>query len=109
MFQVYCDGRSAVVVPFGDVDLATAGRLRDLLDVASSLDCDQVVVDAGHITFMDSQGLNALARAHRELRRTCRQLVIRNPTPHVARVIRLLGLDQVLVLDSVALPVQRVS
>jgi len=52
-----------------------------------------VAVDLSEVTFMDSAGLAALARAAAQYDEQDRSLVIRNPSRAVLRVLTLTGLD----------------
>ena len=56
----------------GELDLTTGGELQQIVRRAVDEDGEQLVVDLGGVTFMDSAGLGALlgaartARAHRK-------------------------------------------
>jgi anti-anti-sigma factor len=58
------NGRTVVFV-HGEMDLAAKVAIHDALAGAQQ-ECAEVVVDLSHLTFMDSTGINALLRAHRE-------------------------------------------
>jgi anti-sigma B factor antagonist len=55
-----------VVYMSGEMDLASREPIRDALMKAQDLGSGDVIVDLSQITFMDSTGINALVRAHRE-------------------------------------------
>jgi anti-anti-sigma factor len=86
----------AVVRPSGDLDLATWGDLEALLEIASSSAAPVVVVDLAEVTFIDASGLAILERAGDRLREQNRQLILRNPSEQVIRLLEISGLAQVL-------------
>ena len=51
--------------PSGDVDMAVADRLQDVITAHLSNGAVRVVVDLGDVTFLDSSGIRALLLAHR--------------------------------------------
>src|SRR4051812_43700398 len=61
------DGRRAVLAVQGEIDLATAGDLRETLERVAEADPQQVWVDLSGVTFLDSTGLTALVVGHRLL------------------------------------------
>jgi anti-anti-sigma factor len=77
-----------VVLPVGEIDLATSGLLRDSL-----AQCDgHVIVDLAGVTFLDASGIGALASDSARLHRCGGSLVLRDPKPAVRRVIEQVGL-----------------
>ena len=91
-------GRSAVVHVTGELDLATAARLRSRLrDV---LDDDpppaRVVMDLADLRFVDGTGIAVLVEAQRALAVTGGHLVLRSPSAMTRRVVRLLQLEAAL-------------
>jgi anti-sigma B factor antagonist len=88
-----------VVTASGEIDLATAGQLRDRL-IAAVLDADvDVVVDLSGVTFLDSTGLEVLVRTNSRLVSAGRRLVVRDPSQRVRRVLGVSGLDTVLRIE----------
>jgi anti-anti-sigma factor len=65
--EVRREGPRAVVVPCGELDLATVDRVRVAIDRVVAGGCDRVVLDLRETTFMDSTGLRlVIAQAARE-------------------------------------------
>jgi anti-sigma B factor antagonist len=93
-------GEAAVISLTGEVDGATAPRLREVvLDALSAPDTDVVVVDLTDVTFLSSAGLGALVEAHRAAHRRSEPLrVVVDHARPVLRPLQLAGLDQVLTL-----------
>lgn len=87
------DGR-AVVRARGEIDLATAGLLRSVLENIRRPDgCRQVEVDLERVSFMDCSGLRELIRAKRRLRRQGGTLTLVTCSSQVDRLLELAGLD----------------
>ena len=69
----------------GELDMATAGDLSEVLRAAAT-DDDPLVLDFEGVSFMDSSGLRALLEGA-GLPEEGGPVVIRNPTPQVRRVL----------------------
>jgi anti-anti-sigma factor len=88
------DGAIRVAVA-GEVDLAVAGALREVLKRALA-EGASVIVDLRELVFMDSSGIHALADADQRAREFGKRLVIAHPAPSVLRILELTGLNRVL-------------
>jgi anti-anti-sigma factor len=78
-----------VVVPSGDIDIATCERFRRGL-----LACEgDVIVDLSAVTYMDSSGLGVLVRQTERLGESGGSVRLRNPQEPVRRVIDHMGLS----------------
>ncbi|WP_017568809.1 STAS domain-containing protein [Nocardiopsis halotolerans] len=85
-----------VVPVHGEVDLATADRMRDqLLQAAYASRCDCLVVDMSRLDFFDASGVSALVSVYRSLTREGRHVVLAEPAPIAARVLWALDMDRV--------------
>ena len=92
------DGR-AIVVPRGELDLATAPELDALVN--ERLDAGQdVVIDLRELAFMDSTGLRVLVAAHARVEGADRGptfLVVRPlPGAPIQRILAIAGVESVL-------------
>jgi anti-anti-sigma factor len=96
------DGQAPTVVVKGEIDGSTAPRLRSCLAAAGAAAPDEVVVDMAGLTFIDSANLGVLATAQQELAGRGGHLVITNAPPAALMVLRLTGLEQMLILRSCA-------
>ncbi|MFP5254577.1 MAG: STAS domain-containing protein [Acidimicrobiia bacterium] len=85
-FAIGVDG-GARVVARGELDLSAVAELRAALDRA--IQDGRVVVDLRLVTFMDSSAAGVLL----DLLDEGTIPTLRDPSPMVARVLRLLGLD----------------
>jgi len=86
----------------GDVDVATAPRLRDRLVQLITDGPPQLVVDLSGLSFIDSMGLGALVSGLKRARAHDGDLRLAGPTDHVAKVLAITRLDLAFVVaDSV--------
>lgn len=81
----------------GELDLLNCGRFEEFLETMPS-EGDQLVIDLARTTFIDCAGLRALVHAHDRAREGGGVLRLAALRPLPARVIRLAGLDTVLVM-----------
>jgi anti-anti-sigma factor len=90
----------SVVVLRGELDMATAPAVA--VTVASRLraGCRHLTIDLSDVTFMDSQGLNALLKAHVDLTTEGGELRLRAPSKAASSTLRLAGLDRLLPIDA---------
>jgi anti-sigma B factor antagonist len=58
---------ATVIAPEGELDVATAPRLREQLSEAIDAGADRLVVDLREVTFIDSVALAVLLQAHRRV------------------------------------------
>ncbi len=78
-----------VVTLAGELDLATGQGLPDVLaDVAGPT----VVVDLASLTFIDSSGIGALARARQRISARGSSMILSRPQPRVAKTLEIMGL-----------------
>jgi anti-anti-sigma factor len=89
-----------VLFASGDVDLHTAGQLRDAVVSAVGGEDDapprQVDVDLGGVPFLNSSGLGALLAGAKEANRLGTVFRVVNLQPAVRRVVEMMGLAEVL-------------
>jgi anti-anti-sigma factor len=87
------DGGRIVIVLRGELDLATAPELEQV--VSDSLDArDEVVVDLRELEFMDSTGLRVLVHAHTRAQGEKRFIVVRPPAgAPIAKILAIAGVD----------------
>jgi anti-anti-sigma factor len=81
-------GDVVVVVPEGEIDLATVDLLQAELDAAAG-ESEQVILDLRGVTFIDSAGVRLVLEAMRALP----AFRVVPGGPEVSRVFRLVGLD----------------
>ena len=82
-------GDAVVVMPEGEIDLATIDALQAELDAAAG-ESEQVVLDLRGVTFIDSAGVRLVLEAMRALP----AFAVVPGGAEVSRVFRLVGLDE---------------
>ena len=89
----------SVVILRGEVDMATAPSIEVTVKSRLRSGCRDLTIDLSDVTFMDSQGLNALVRAHTALAADGGDLRLRAPSKAVTAALSLTGLDRVLPIE----------
>jgi anti-anti-sigma factor len=92
-------GGEVVVAVTGEVDLATAGLLRQVIDSACDR-ADRVVVDLTATTFIDSSGLAVVIHAYERLGGRPGAVVVIASNRSVRQVFEISGLDRLVTLTS---------
>jgi anti-sigma B factor antagonist len=91
----------AVVTAAGEIDAATADTVATAVAGALADGCKRVLLDFAQVTFIDSTGLGVLVKSHRAAVAADAFFAVVHPTPTTRKLIRVLGLDQLLhVYDS---------
>jgi anti-anti-sigma factor len=88
-------GRHAIVAMPDEIDLTNSGDLDEQLAAVIAESPETVTVDLTTTTFCDSAGINVLARAHELTAASGGELRIALGHSPVARIIQLVGLDQI--------------
>jgi anti-anti-sigma factor len=88
------DDDRLVVMPRGDLDVATGDEFGDALERAMQHD-GPVVVDMAGLTFVDSTGINTVLRALRFAANNGTALVVRSAPPNIRRVFEITGVAAV--------------
>ncbi len=91
-------GGTAVVVLVGELDLATADRLRArlLAVVRTEPVPERVVLDVSGLAFVDAAGIAVLLTAQRALAAAGGTVLLRAPSRIVQRVVKVLQLEHLL-------------
>jgi anti-anti-sigma factor len=93
-------GEAVVVVPVGEIDMATIDAVQAQIDAAAG-EARLVVLDLREVTFIDSAGVRLVLQGTRELAATGRELAVVQGPAAVRRVFELVGLDgRVRIVDS---------
>jgi len=90
--------RSGVTI-MGEVDMSNADVLGDYLTQEIKAEKCDLFLDLSALTFIDSSGLAVLLNARRLLQASGRSLILGSPSPAVARVLQVTGLDQLFETD----------
>jgi anti-sigma B factor antagonist len=90
---------AAVVSISGDLDIATAPRLRKELIELSNRGIRAVLVDLAQLEFIDSTGLGVLVSALRRFREHGGDLALQSPKPAAAKIFEMTGLANVFAIS----------
>jgi anti-sigma B factor antagonist len=86
----------AVVMLAGELDMATAPDLADVLESLVTDGPDEIVVDLAGLSFVDSSGLAVLVTTQNTLHEQGRRLSLRAPRRHAIKVLEIAGLIEFL-------------
>lgn len=93
---------AVVVHCAGEIDVATAAQLRDVVQQVFADGSRAVALDMSEVSFMDSTGLGVVVGRLKTLRRAGGNLTIAVTADRVRRVFEITGLDKVFVLHETA-------
>ena len=82
----------------GEVDIYTAGKLRDAVNHAVEEGNSRIAVDLAEMEFMDSSGLGVLIAALKRLKENDGELILVSPRDQMRRILKLTGLDKILTI-----------
>ena len=90
----------AAIALCGELDIANAHELR--AELAQHLDQGRRVirVDVGSVTFIDSTAIGALIEGSERCRREHGSLILTNVPLRVQRIVKIAGLEQLLLIDT---------
>lgn len=77
----------------GEIDMATAPQLRDLLEQLVSAGSRRIVLDCRELEFLDSSGIGVLVAARNRMG-DGGELVIDSPSAHVLKVLEITGVSE---------------
>ena len=89
-------GRKARLVLGGELDMAARFKAEQALDELLSQPLDQLVVDLGEVTFVDSTGMGMMLEIHDRARSEGFKLRLLRGPDEVQRVFELAGVADVL-------------
>lgn len=91
---------AGVVIAAGDVDLAGGPLLEGA--ILRREDRQPIVIDLAAVEFIDSSGLRSLLGASRRARERETEVVLRNPSPEVRRLLEITGTEGQFRIDGTA-------
>jgi anti-anti-sigma factor len=97
--QVTVGNGETVCQVAGEIDMATGSRLEDALSSLVAPDVSCLVLELGGVTFMDSSGLRLLIVLHQAMEAQGGQLVVRNPSGTVMRLLEITNLTHQLCVE----------
>lgn len=93
------DGVPTVFVR-GEIGLLEVDAFRDCLRKLATERHDTMVIDAGELEYMFSEGLGVMVELALTLRDRGGRLILRNPSRRIAGLINATTLDQILAVES---------
>jgi len=85
-----------VMMLSGEADLTTVAELSALISAQLSDGTQQLTIDMSGLRYADSASIRTLVLAARTLKQRGGSLMLLQPQPPVARILTLLGADQML-------------
>jgi anti-sigma B factor antagonist len=92
------EDRALVFAVAGELDLATSPTLEQEIDRARDADVDLLIVDLRDLRFMDSTGLHALVKAHKQAHAAGRRFALIQGGGQIERLLNLTGVGDLLVV-----------
>ncbi len=93
-------GESGPVITLsGEADITTAAELGELITVQLAEETQQLTVDVAGLDFADTAAIRVLLVAARRLRQRGGDLVLLRPHRALARVLEILGADEVVTIQ----------
>jgi len=83
----------------GEIDIATAGRLRDVIEPHMGPK-QTIILDLSEVDFMDSSALHVLVQARGRLTENGGSLILRNPSTAAHRLLTVAGANDLLETDA---------
>lgn len=93
-------GPGPVIVLSGEADLASAGRLRELINNQLRGGIRQLTIDVSGLRYADSASVRELLLAARTLHERDGNLILLHPQRPVARLLELNGADQMMTISA---------
>ena len=89
----------SVVFLRGEIDMSSAPAIGVTVESRRRAGWLELTLDMRDVSFMDSQGLNELIKAHRTLVSSGGVLRLRAPSPSVELALRIAGVDAIIPID----------
>jgi anti-sigma B factor antagonist len=97
--KVVRDEGGTTIYVQGEIDLSTAGRLRDAIEPHMG-PAQTIVLDFAGVEFIDSSCIAVLVQARGALTADGGSLLLRNPSEQTHRVLTLTGVEFILARDA---------
>ena len=97
--EVNATDEATVIHVSGEIDIATAGRLRDVIEPHMGPK-QKIILDFSQVEFMDSACLKVLVQARGRLTENGGSLILRNPSTAAHRLLTVAGANDLLEADA---------
>ena len=94
--EVRTEDRAIVFAVSGELDLATSPVLEQEIERVGDADVDLLIVDLRDLRFMDSTGLHALVKAHKQAHDAGRRFAVVQGGAQIERLLDLTGVGELL-------------
>ncbi|QQC93366.1 STAS domain-containing protein [Streptomyces alfalfae] len=84
----------------GDLEYDNASSLREALTTLSLEPGQRLILDLAGLQYCDSSGITAMIIAHHHARAAQADIALTAVPAHIARILRIVGLDQVFTLQA---------
>jgi anti-sigma B factor antagonist len=92
--EVRKEGREALIAVTGELDLASAPELEQVLERFTDEPTELLVIDLRGVDFMDSTGLSIIVKAHQRFAENGRRLGLVKGSSQVQRLLDLTGVAE---------------
>jgi len=92
--RVDSDDEATIVRARGEIDAFTSASLAQSLRQAMRDSRGRITLDLSEVTFIDGAGLRLLERCRRDCRDQGLSFGLRQPAPHLRRLLQLVDLDR---------------
>lgn len=83
----------------GEVDIYTAGQLKDTFIKIMEQKKEDIKIDAEQLEYIDSTGLGVLIGALKRLKQEDKNIIISNTKPNIKKLLNITGLDKIFIIQ----------
>jgi anti-anti-sigma factor len=98
--QTRADGREAVIVITGELDMASAPDFEREAEAVLATPVDRLVLDLAGLGFLDSSGIAVFHRADRRMAERGGQLILDHVPASIQRILELCGMADAFTIRS---------
>ena len=93
--KIINEDNKVIAVLSGEIDHHNAKSLRQDIDFSlRENQPEELIMDFSEVGFMDSSGIGLVMGRYKLMQEIGGNLVVRNPPPHIKKVMRLSGIDR---------------
>ena len=93
--KIINEDNKVIALLSGEIDHHNAKSLRQDIDFSlRENQTEELIMDFSEVGFMDSSGIGLVMGRYKLMQEIGGNLVVRNPPPHIKKVMRLSGIDR---------------
>ena len=93
--KIINEDNKVIALLSGEIDHHNAKSLRQDIDFSlRENQLEELIMDFSEVGFMDSSGIGLVMGRYKLMQEIGGNLVVRNPPPHIKKVMRLSGIDR---------------